>query len=111
MEELNKRGLLFLDSRTTNKSIAGTLALHMKVPMAERNIFLDNQNNYAAVKARLAETERLARRTGAAVAIGHPRDATIKALAEWLPQATARGFALVPLTNIVRSNAAARPGG
>ena len=111
MEELNKRGLLFLDSRTTNKSIAGTLALHMKVPMAERNIFLDNQNNYAAVKARLAETERLARRTGAAVAIGHPRDATIKALAEWLPQATARGFALVPMTNIVRSSAAARPGG
>jgi polysaccharide deacetylase 2 family uncharacterized protein YibQ len=111
MEELNKRGLLFLDSRTTSKSIAGALALHMKVPMAERNIFLDNQNDYAAVKARLAETERLARRTGTAVAIGHPRDATIKALAEWLPQAAARGFALVPLTNIVRSSAAARPGG
>jgi hypothetical protein len=65
----------------------------------------------AAVKARLAETERLARRTGFAVAIGHPRDATIKALAEWLPRAAARGFALVPLTNVVRYGATARTGG
>jgi polysaccharide deacetylase 2 family uncharacterized protein YibQ len=56
----------------------------------------------AAVKARLAETERLARLHGGAIAIGHPRDATIKALAEWLPQARERGFALVPLTNIVK---------
>ena len=110
MEELKKRGLLFLDSRTTNKSIGGTLALHMKVPLAERNIFLDNENDLAAVKARLAETERLARRTGTAVAIGHPRAATIKALAEWLPRARARGFVLVPLTNLVRYGAA-RTGG
>ena len=110
MEELKKRGLLFLDSRTTNKSIGGALALHMKVPLAERNIFLDNENDLAAVKARLAETERLARRTGTAVAIGHPRAATIKALAEWLPRARARGFVLVPLTNLVRYGAA-RTGG
>jgi hypothetical protein len=111
MEELKKRGLLFLDSRTTDKTVGGALALRMKVPLAERNVFLDHTNDVAAVKARLAETERLARRTGFAVAIGHPRDATIKALAEWLPRAAARGFALVPLTNVVRYGATARTGG
>lgn len=102
MEELRSRGLLFLDSRTSPNSVGGALARAMGVPFAERNIFLDNDNDVAAVAARLKETERFARSHAVAIAIGHPRDATIEALSRWLPAARARGFALVPLTNVVR---------
>ncbi|MGH6927061.1 MAG: divergent polysaccharide deacetylase family protein, partial [Dongiaceae bacterium] len=48
------------------------------------------------------ETE--ARRTGLAVAIGHPHDGTIDALQRWLPTLAARGFALVPISAIARHN-------
>ncbi|MCG8511343.1 MAG: divergent polysaccharide deacetylase family protein, partial [Rhodospirillales bacterium] len=103
MAELKARGLLFLDSRTTPRSVGALAARAAGVPMVQRNVFLDNVNEVAAVKARLAETERVARRTGAAIAIGHPRDATLRALAEWVPTLAERGFVLVPLSAIVRA--------
>ncbi|MEE8392945.1 MAG: divergent polysaccharide deacetylase family protein [Rhodospirillales bacterium] len=101
MSEIKRRGLLFLDSRTTPQTVGADLARRMGVPYAERNIFLDNVNEETAVKARLAETERLARRKGMAIAIGHPRDGTIKALSKWLPEIEGRGFQLVPLSAVI----------
>ena len=101
--ELKKRGLLFLDSRTSAHSVGAGLAHEMGVPAVARNVFLDNDNDVAKVKARLAEVERIARRTGAAVAIGHPRDATLAALGEWLPALKDKGLVLVPLTAVVRA--------
>lgn len=102
MEELRRRGLLFLDSRTSKASVGAEMARRMGVPYAERNIFLDHVNDAAVVESRLAETERLARRKGYAVAISHPRDATFEALVPWLRGIEARGFRLVPLSAVVR---------
>ena len=102
MEDLRRRGLLFLDSRTTGGSVGAAAARRQGVPYAVRNVFLDNENDVAAVNARLGETEAVARRLGLAVAIGHPRDATIKALAPWLADIDRRGFTLVPISATVR---------
>jgi len=101
MEVLKLRGLLFLDSRTTGRSVGVKLAEEMGVPVAERNIFLDNVNDSVAISARLRELEQLARRRGYAVAIGHPRDATLDALEGWLQNLEDRGLALVPLSAVV----------
>ena len=108
MEELKSRGLLFLDSRTTSKTVAAALARRAGVPGVERNIFLDHVHDVATVQRRLAELERLARQNGFAVAIGHPRDATLTALSAWLEEVEGRGFVLVPLTAVVDL---ARPSG
>ncbi len=108
MEELKRRGLLFLDSRTTSRTVAAALARRAGVPFVERNIFLDHVNDVATVRGRLAELERLARRTGFAVAIGHPRAATLTARSAWLEEVEGRGFVLVPLTAVVDL---ARPAG
>ncbi len=102
MEELKRRGLLFLDSRTTSKTVGASLAARMGIPYAERNIFLDNVNDVKAVDARLSDLEKLAQRRGYAIAIGHPRKATLEALSRWLPDLDRRGFTLVPLTAVVR---------
>ncbi|MBE0531610.1 MAG: divergent polysaccharide deacetylase family protein [Rhodospirillales bacterium] len=106
MAELRRRGLLFLDSRTTPDSSGGREARRAGVPLLERNVFLDNDNEVAAVNARLAEAERIARHHGTAIAIGHPRDATLEALAAWVSGLTQRGFVLVPLTAILRAGTA-----
>jgi len=98
MTELKRRGLMFLDSRTTGRTVAAKLARRAGVPVVERNVFLDNVGDVDAVKARLAEVERIARRSGSAVAIGHPRDATLTALAGWLGDLERRGFVLVPVS-------------
>jgi polysaccharide deacetylase 2 family uncharacterized protein YibQ len=103
-EELQRRGLLFLDSRTTAATMADEMAMRYDVPFVRRNIFLDNETSAGEVEAQLGKVEAAARRTGVAVAIGHPHDGTIDALQRWLPTLAARGFALVPVSAIARYN-------
>lgn len=100
--EVSARGLLFLDSRTTARSQGVLVAAEMGVAHAERHVFLDTYAGAEEVRARLKEVEAVARRQGYAVAIGHPNDVTLKALAEWLPSLEARGLAQAPLSAIVR---------
>jgi hypothetical protein len=49
----------------------------------------------------MREAERIALRNGHVVVIGHPRDATIVALRQWLSNLERRGFALVPISAVV----------
>jgi polysaccharide deacetylase 2 family uncharacterized protein YibQ len=98
---------MFLDSVTTGKSVGHFLATRLGLPFAERNVFLDNQNDVAAVRERLKALEAVARRHGYAVAIGHPKSATIEALRGWLPTLAERGFQIVPLSAVVRIPAGA----
>jgi polysaccharide deacetylase 2 family uncharacterized protein YibQ len=105
MEEVKRRGLLFLDSVTTEKSVGAEMARRYGVPFSARNVFLDNDQSVAAIRAQLAKVEAHARKSGSAIAIGHPHDATIEALSAWLPSLEARGFLLVPVTAIVRAQA------
>jgi len=106
--ELHRRGLLFLDSRTTPATVGPAMAVRYDVPFAARNIFLDNEMSADAVWAQLMKVEGVARRGGFAVAIGHPHDGTIAALAQWLPTLRQHGFALVPISRIVEQTMAGR---
>jgi polysaccharide deacetylase 2 family uncharacterized protein YibQ len=102
MAELKTRGLLWLDSKTVPGS-AGTVAAQAAgVPYVERDVFIDNEQTIAAVLAQLAEAEKIARARGTAIAIGHPHDATLQALSQWLPEAEARGVGLAPVTEILK---------
>ena len=101
MQELGRRGLLFVDSRTVVGSAGARMAQRYGVPHADRDVFLDNEQDGAAVAERLMELEAVARRRGMAIGIGHPHDGTIAALAEWLPHLQEKGFILVPVSTIV----------
>ena len=103
MEELARRGLLFLDSRTSGKTVAAQLAARHRVPFEERNVFLDAEDRPGEAEARLKELESLARRHGHAIAIGHPKERTLAALEAWLPSLAGKDLALAPLSAVVRS--------
>ena len=107
LAELKAHGLLWLDSRTGPVSAGPRLAQAQGIPAAERDVFLDYDGDGAHIGEQLAQTERIARKHGTAIAIGHPYDATLAALARWLPEAGARGLMLVPVSAIVarRTNA------
>ena len=65
-----------------------------------RDIFLDDDRDAASVTAQLDALAREARRTGVAIAIGHPHDVTLSLLKQWL--AEDHGVALVPLDEAIR---------
>jgi len=100
LSALKQRGLLFLDSRTTAETVAASVARELDLPFVERHVFLDDDPSATAVARQLREVERIAARDGYAVVIGHPKDATIEALREWLPALERRGFALVPISAV-----------
>ncbi len=101
MLQLKARGLLFLDSKTSEGSVGYRIARSHGVPTAERDVFLDNERAPAAIRAQLAEVERIARRAGRCIAIGHPYPETLDALSAWLAEADAKGLALVPVSALV----------
>jgi len=107
IEELRARGLVFLDSRTSPTSSGIRLAAAYAVPHAARDVFLDDDQTPSAIAGQLAQVEQVARQHGSAIAIGHPHDATLSALRAWLPLLGGKGFALVPVSAVVRHRMAA----
>jgi polysaccharide deacetylase 2 family uncharacterized protein YibQ len=108
LEQLRARGLLFVDSRTSAGSVAGPLADRLGIPGTARDVFIDHDGNAEAVAQRLADIERIARRQGQAVAIGHPHDLTLGALERWLPSLAERGFTLAPVSALAKRRWAER---
>ena len=102
LRALKERGLLFLDSQTIAESVGGSLADDLGVPYALRDIFIDNDPDPESIAGQLAKLERLSRRRGYAVGIGHPHSATIAVLESWIPAAESRGFVFVPISHVVR---------
>jgi polysaccharide deacetylase 2 family uncharacterized protein YibQ len=102
MPVLRDRHLFYVDSRTTAATVAYDTAQDFGVRSAFRNVpFLDDVAEVAAIRKQLELALRGAREKGEAVAIGHPRPATLRALSEVLPQAQAQGVRLVPASELV----------
>jgi polysaccharide deacetylase 2 family uncharacterized protein YibQ len=103
MATLRARHLFFFDSRTGPSSAVAAAARASGVMTAGRDIFLDDDQNPVAVSAQLEMLAREARRTGVAIAIGHPHDTTLRLLSAWL--AHDHGVTLVPLDEAIRLKA------
>jgi polysaccharide deacetylase 2 family uncharacterized protein YibQ len=101
MAALVEKKMMFLDSRTAPGSIAEKIAREHGIKATHRDVFLDDDVAPAAVAKSLIQVEQVARRAGAAIAIGHPKDVTLAALEKWLPTLAAKGYELVPVSQII----------
>ncbi len=102
MDALHRRGgLFFLDSRTTAQTVAAHTAGIYHVPHLSRDVFLDDVATTGAIEQQFALLIRIARKRGYAVAIGHPRPATLKVLQALLPQLAFYRVRLVPLSMLL----------
>ena len=85
MSYLKSKGMFFLDSVTTNHSVAGTAAGEQGVPYARRNaIFLDNEGDREHVEKAFRSGVDVAGKQGQAIMIGHVKT---EALAEVITDA------------------------
>lgn len=99
---VKERNLLFVDSVTSSRTVAAHLAFEMGVRTASRHIFLDNEDDPAAIRAQVRRTIAVARAQGAAVAIGHAQRLTAQVLREMLGELDRAGIVLVPASALVR---------
>ncbi len=104
---VGKRGLYFLDSRTTPASVAFRTARALDIPAAERQVFLDPDPRREAVRYQFRRLLALARARGTGIAIGHPHPETLLVLEQEVPQAVERGYRFVPVSYLVDRSAVA----
>jgi uncharacterized protein len=103
MNELKKRGLFFIDSRTTPNSKAGQASREVGIPFASRRIFIDNGQDYASTCKTLRE---VLSSSGSShrelILIGHPYPNTILALTRVIPELKSQGVEIVPVSRMVQ---------
>ncbi len=103
MAEAHRRKLLFLDSRTSGRSVAYSTAMEHGVPAVTRDIFLDHDPSEENIVRQFKKVEKIARQRGYAIAIGHPYDTTFAVLKGWIGDARRRGFELVPVSVLIEA--------
>ncbi|MDX1812588.1 MAG: divergent polysaccharide deacetylase family protein [Gammaproteobacteria bacterium] len=95
-------GLYFVDSRTHHSSVAAFMASEYNLSNASRDIFLDDDINKEKIELYFSKLILKAKKTGFALAIGHPHRETLDVLAEWLPKLESLGVQLVPVSKYIQ---------
>ena len=91
-EIIKSRDIIFVDSRTTNNSLAADVAAKFGIHTLKRDIFIDNEHNKNYVIKQLEKAEKIAKSKGYVVVIGHLQNWTIDALEEWHSEASKKGL-------------------
>lgn len=95
-------GLFFIDSRTSAQSVGAQIAAEGGMKTASRDVFLDNENNVNAVEKMLRSAAAVAQKSGSAIAIGHPRAATLEAIRTLIPELQSQGITFTLASEVVR---------
>ena len=101
MAVLASRGLYFVDSLTTPRSVGYQLAKRAGVPTLRRDIFLDVYRNEKGVRKQFEKALRLSRRLGQVVVICHPYPVTLELLPELFYEAEFQGFEWVTVSGLL----------
>jgi hypothetical protein len=97
---LKKRGLYFVDSRTTAMTVCGPSARLLKVPFAERDVFIDHVQDAGFIRNQIKLLVEIADKNGEAVGIMHPYPETYRVIREMIPYLKQK-VNLVPASEIV----------
>jgi polysaccharide deacetylase 2 family uncharacterized protein YibQ len=109
MGALKARGnLFFVDSYTTDSSVALQLAREHEIPASRRDVFLDNVPTWAAIDREFARLRRRAKKNGTAIGIGHPYPVTLNYLEYALPGLVSDGIELVTVAALIEDSTSAR---
>lgn len=101
LDEIRNRGFFFIDSRTSPQTLGFVIATRMGIRTAERDIFLDNDPDPAAIDARVDELLDLAEKRGWAIGIGHAHPLTAEALEKMAVKARQRGIQWISLESLI----------
>jgi len=98
---LKMQNLFFIDSRSTAESVCRSSARLLKVPFAERDVFLDNIQDSESIRKQIEKLTDIAKKHGEAIGIAHPYSITYNILLKELP-ALEKKVVIVPASQLVR---------
>lgn len=98
LDELGRRGLMYLDDGTSARSVAVELAPASAVPFAAADQVIDTSRDRGEILKKLDQLEATARAKGSAIGIGSAFDTTVSTVASWVNEAKKRGIEIVPVS-------------
>ena len=98
---IKEKKKFFIDSRTTNNSLAETTMRKYGVPTNKRDVFLDNELDEEKIKIQLLELADVSEEKGIAIGIGHVKPQTLNVLAKEIPVLQKKGFRFEFVSNLV----------
>ena len=102
LEDLGKRGLMYLDDGTSARSQADVLSAANRAPFAAADLVIDGVQEKSEILKSLDQLEATARAKGTAIATGTGFDVTVEAVAEWAKEAKKRGIEIVGVASLAR---------
>lgn len=97
---LKKRNLFFVDSLTTADSLCKPSARLLRVPFAQRDVFLDHIQEAEFIHKQFDRLLQIAESHGEAIGIAHPYHVTFEVLNKLIPELNKKAV-LVPASEVV----------
>ncbi len=101
LEELKRRGLLYIDGEATKESPTEKVAKAIGLDYFAVNVQIDGGDP----AQQLTKLEQAAKERGAAIGVVRLKPATAKQIADWAAKLEGKGIVLVPVSAAVRSQA------
>ncbi len=98
---LRGRGVYFVDSYTSPRSVGYELASRLGLPHGRRTVFLDNQEDSTYIQLQLKELVNHAKQHGMAIGIGHVRRETLEVLQAKIPVYQSQGVRFARMSEVV----------
>jgi uncharacterized protein len=106
LQEIAKRGLIFVDDGANPRSVAGRVAGADNLPFAKAEVAVDTVPTPVEIDRALGQLETAAREHHVAVGIASALPVSIDQIAKWAKAAESRGVVLVPITAVARKQEA-----
>ena len=101
LDEIGRRGLLFLDDGSTPRSAASDVAMRLNVPVLRADRAMDATGNARPLAVLLQEAEAVAQKQGRAVVTVPALAANIETLMGWEAELARRNIVVAPLSAVV----------
>ena len=98
---LKQKNKIFLDSRTSSKTVGEKTMRTYGVPTARRHVFLDNDLDIDKISQQLEKLVKVSKKNGIAIGIGHVKTNTLKVLKEEIPKLSDKGYEFKFLSQVV----------
>lgn len=101
LRDIGKRGLLYVDDGTSQRSLASKILTDAKLPVLKADIVLDARPSWQEIDQALDRLEKIANQQGHAIGTAGPLPVSIERIARWAKAAEGRGVIVVPVSAIV----------
>lgn len=102
LEELNKRGLMWLDANLTPLSAGDILSNEIHMPSAKADIHIDENMGSSDITQILQDVEKSAFKNGHAILIVQPSPLSLSLLRDWVKQLPDKRISLAPLSSLAK---------